>query len=250
MKFLARVNPKYFAAVNCFAAKHDVRYYLNGVRIEPHPTQGVVMVATNGHIMAVMHDPEGWIDPECEGMIVATPSSRLLTACKKKGSSKETCRQEVNALWISENAGLVTWGDVNAKPEPFGLGTLASEKIALIDAKYPNWKRVLPEKQRALTGGVFPQAQSQYFETCYEAAKIVYPSHRYLTAPLDIQYEGDDGKIIVRLGYDELVERFVAIIMPVSVQSRPKQLLPEWLMPKQKQRIQFRGAEQVTTTGE
>jgi DNA polymerase-3 subunit beta len=250
MKFIARVNPKYFAAVNCFAAKQDVRYYLNGVHIEPHPTQGVVMVATNGHVLAVMHDPEGWIDPECESIIVATPSSRLLTACKKKGYTKETCHQEVSALWISENAGLVTWGDVKSEPAPFGLKTLASEKISIIDAKFPNWKRVLPEKKTALTSGVFPQAQSQYFDTCYEAAKIVFPRGRYITAPLDIQYESDEGKIIVRIGHEDLVERFVAIIMPVQVSSRPKQLLPAWLMPQQKQRIQFRGAEQVTTTGE
>lgn len=59
-KYIAKVNPKFFHAISLFASKSDVRYYLEGVFIESNPKGGVNIVATNGHVMAVMHDPEGF----------------------------------------------------------------------------------------------------------------------------------------------------------------------------------------------
>jgi DNA polymerase sliding clamp subunit (PCNA homolog) len=42
-----------------FRAYNDVRYYLNGVLIEPEPTGGVNVIATDGHAMICLHDPAG-----------------------------------------------------------------------------------------------------------------------------------------------------------------------------------------------
>lgn len=58
----------FVAAASLFVSKEETRYYLNGVCIEPHPEQGVLIVATDGHRMAILHDEEGhtngrWICP-------------------------------------------------------------------------------------------------------------------------------------------------------------------------------------------
>lgn len=37
-------------------AKNDVRYYLNYVLIEPHPTEGALLISCDGHRMLVIHD--------------------------------------------------------------------------------------------------------------------------------------------------------------------------------------------------
>lgn len=48
MELLARVTPRIFAAIDCLAAKNDVRYYLNGICIQRNPAGGIVVVATDG----------------------------------------------------------------------------------------------------------------------------------------------------------------------------------------------------------
>lgn len=85
MDIIARVNPKYFAAINLFAAENDVRYYLCGVYIEPHPEKGAVIVATNGHIIGIIHDPEGFC---AKPIIVGDITKPLISACRSKGICK------------------------------------------------------------------------------------------------------------------------------------------------------------------
>ncbi|HCK4895383.1 TPA: hypothetical protein N0H42_000458 [Pseudomonas aeruginosa] len=57
MELLARAKAHYLAAVSLFMAHNDVRYYLNGISIEPASQGGVLLIATNGHHIGVMHDP-------------------------------------------------------------------------------------------------------------------------------------------------------------------------------------------------
>lgn len=43
-----------------FKAVNDIRYYLNGIYVQPHPTApGVVVMATDGHRAAMFYDPNG-----------------------------------------------------------------------------------------------------------------------------------------------------------------------------------------------
>jgi len=55
------VDAKLFMAVRQAQSDEELRYYLNGVSVTPHESKGVYLVATNGHILLVAHDPDGWI---------------------------------------------------------------------------------------------------------------------------------------------------------------------------------------------
>ncbi|RCK40460.1 hypothetical protein [Thalassospira xiamenensis] len=50
------VSAKHFYAAWQFVSTEKTRYYLNGVYIEPHKDGGVLLIATDGHSMAVIRD--------------------------------------------------------------------------------------------------------------------------------------------------------------------------------------------------
>jgi hypothetical protein len=57
-------SPVYVKALSKFMAKNDVRFYLNGFNIKPHPKGGVILTATNGHALVTIHDELGFSDAE------------------------------------------------------------------------------------------------------------------------------------------------------------------------------------------
>lgn len=100
-----------FSAVNSFAAKGDVRYYLNSVLVDSGP-DGVFLVATDGHAIAVAR-------------IDATP---------------HPVRQYIVA---GEVADLIAKN--KRKPIEFDIDAMRFDNINAIevDGKYPDWRRVI-----------------------------------------------------------------------------------------------------------
>lgn len=47
-----------------FMAKLDIRYYLCGFHVRPHPRGGVLIACTDGHQLGLAYDAEGWADKE------------------------------------------------------------------------------------------------------------------------------------------------------------------------------------------
>lgn len=76
-------SARLFAAVAAFRAKDDIRYYLQGVHIAPAP-EGVYLVATDGHQLAVAHDRHGHA-PEPTIMVCSQP---LVAAARKHRSGE------------------------------------------------------------------------------------------------------------------------------------------------------------------
>lgn len=74
-----RFDAKFAAVLDQFKATNDVRYYLNGVFVSPHPEKGVILAATDGHTMVIIHDPDGSCDSE-----QIFPLSKPLVAASKK----------------------------------------------------------------------------------------------------------------------------------------------------------------------
>lgn len=56
---IARFQACYLPILSAFAPKADVRYYLNGLYVEPAAAGGVYLVATDGHALVVIHDEKG-----------------------------------------------------------------------------------------------------------------------------------------------------------------------------------------------
>ena len=66
-----------------FTAKNDIRYFLEGVCVFPHPERGVYVVATNGHCLAMWHDANGTTDKQriirvTKGLVDAAKNGRRL----------------------------------------------------------------------------------------------------------------------------------------------------------------------------
>ncbi|GJH00247.1 hypothetical protein [Paraburkholderia terrae] len=58
-----------------FAADSDIRYYLNGVNVEPAPGGGALITATNGHMMVQVHDTDASnVEPAIISLSKATRS--------------------------------------------------------------------------------------------------------------------------------------------------------------------------------
>lgn len=227
MEFLARVNPKYFAAIHLCSANRDVRYYLNAVQIERHPEQGVIIIATNGHIMGVVHDPDGWLRDDLGSLLVGKSSKRLLTACQAK---RGTDGEEPKSLWIASKFSVVSSsGDPSEGPEPFGPLAHLTEKSELVDGKFPDWRTAMP-KERNLIGTCYPWVNGEYLETFHKVANTLRGKARY-SSGLHLEPSGEKNAVVVRLQDVDLDERFVGVIMSMRGNA-VESLLPAWLTPE------------------
>ena len=54
---MTKIETHLYRAAVLFVNPKDVRPYLRHIRIENHPRQGVILVATNGHTLIALHDP-------------------------------------------------------------------------------------------------------------------------------------------------------------------------------------------------
>ena len=75
-----KFNIEYLPMLAAFAAKQDVRYYLNGFHVKPHPQKGVILTATDGHCLVTIHDEDGFSD----GEYIYQISKELVKAANKK----------------------------------------------------------------------------------------------------------------------------------------------------------------------
>lgn len=222
MEILARVKPKYFAAIHLFAANNDIRYYLNGVRIEPHPEQGAIIVATNGHIMAVVHDPDGYC---AEPMIVGDVSKQLISACTSRGKTMPP-----TGLYIGSGGAVVAMGELKSGDiEPFGGGVTFVSRISIVDGKYPDWRKVLPARREPSTD--FPHVAAKYLAIFEKAVKVFGVVKTY--TGIRFESRGPELSMIARIMDFELTERFAAVVMPLRSDGPTQDILPVWLMPKE-----------------
>jgi hypothetical protein len=70
-----------------FAAHQDIRSYLNGIAVIPLASGSVLAVATNGHAIVCVRDPEGFAS---QTVILPITSKRNKPALKKNGTVRMT----------------------------------------------------------------------------------------------------------------------------------------------------------------
>lgn len=212
MKFIARVNPRYFAAASLFMGVKDVRYYLCGVAIQPHPEGGALVMATNGHVMFMAHDKQGF----CEHDIIVEPTKALISACKKRGrrGDKELFTR-AERLWISENAAVVQNGLDEAEPEPFGSDALFSCKINQIDGKFPNLITAMThyDLEKKHHGQI--SFNATYLAWVFEAAKLINDSYTPKCAPQIVQHSCQGKDMIGCISHFRLVAAYDEVLISV-----------------------------------
>ena len=116
------VSARLLRAVALAQSTEESRYYLCGVHVEPHPDGGVILVATNGHVMTVARDPDGTCDAEAIYPITKKALADL------KGKADRAVIAD-GMLTILDQCG----------------GVLGMHVAAPIDGTFPEWRRVLSE---------------------------------------------------------------------------------------------------------
>lgn len=119
---MLNVHAKAIAAAAICAAKDDVRYYLNGVYFEPCDTGGVHVVATDGHRMLHILDPDG----TCNAPVILAFDPQAVTKMKQARAE----RVKVSAR------------DDEVIAELTGIKHISY--ATRIDGTYPKWRAVVP----------------------------------------------------------------------------------------------------------
>lgn len=134
---------KYLPVLDVFAARGDIRWYLNGYCVAPHPTKGVLLKATNGHVAIVIHDEEG----TCEGQHIIARNDQLVRACRPR-------RKDALNLWVtwagarSDRVIVSELSAGTADAESPGKELWASLLPApIVDGQYPKFERVIPNEE-------------------------------------------------------------------------------------------------------
>lgn len=180
------LNPKVLAAVQLFSGKQDVRFYLNGVFIEPNPEGGIVMTATNGVCGMSVVDKDGSCD--APGIIPRLPET-----------------------WLKAFRGKATWdGTRLADEQGFSFPAARIE----YDKGFPDWRVVWGRAGKNGNGeGAY---DTRYLGLCTDFAK------RFKTAlrvGVCLSMIGRDKFTPCKVAFHHLPEGITAtaVIMPVRL---------------------------------
>jgi hypothetical protein len=203
---MIQFQAKYLPALLAFKQKHGVRFYLDSIRIEPHPDGGAVLVATDGTRMMVIHDSQA-VCAEAANITVRYDAARF-------------CKGKSNIVTIDASDRLIVAneeGELYVQP---GKATFEMK-----DLKYPEWRTVVPKFSELKT------AVADYFAAGYiEAVVKAHPNYKKAGAlmPGHVRFwqAGKNQCMAVEFaGHPE----YLGIIMPIREVCDRQQTLPLWV---------------------
>jgi hypothetical protein len=135
----------------------DSRYYIHGVRVEPHEGGGTLLVATNGAVLVALRDPAGWCDAAMT-VRLDRPTARLAATRAHATRSR--------IIVDGDRAGIIEppMDDFSEDPEyaavncleqliDFGPRLAALQfRGAHVDGDFVDWRRVVPPRGSAIGG--------------------------------------------------------------------------------------------------
>lgn len=144
---IADISIPLFRIACGFVSKEPAREPISGVRIEPHPERGVLLVATDGHRIIVLHDVHGY----CRKPMTLDAKQGLKAA---RADDKQIKGQESR------------WRITDGRP----AGGLKRWRLP-DDQKYPEWMKVI----RALPkrGGEPTTFNARYIASFVAAARAL-----------------------------------------------------------------------------
>lgn len=159
-----------------FMACQDIRYYLNGIHVEPVETGGCVITATDGHTLAAMFSAKSY----AEQPAILQWSAAMTTHAKKANRGKVDPR----IVLESQDARLTL---LAGKEELF----IQAGK-AWVEGKYPEWRAAVPAEVDIGLPGTY---QAQYLNKVLAAGESI-------GARNGIQFfhgkNGKDGTLLAR----------------------------------------------------
>jgi len=217
-----KISARALAFCAHFQAKQDIRYYLNGVHVQPMPAEaggGVLVAATNGHAMGIWRDANGSTDREV--IIRTTPG--LLSAAAKGGIVKVVD----NRLAVIRLDGPEEIEDCEAFVQANGDRAYAGSRSAPpweVEGKFPDVARAVPDlrKIRATQGQHLGVLSATYLELI---AKAIPSDVRSKGCGVAIRQLGKDLGALVT--YTRIPEA-AAVIMPMRDDAEPGLWLEHW----------------------
>lgn len=225
---LLRISTRVLSMVRPTMAKGDIRYYLNGIRIESLPAGGVVAVATDGHRLAACVDPAG----ECaHPMIVALPPDGW-ARCDKPGRAIDDGQRKLvvtfddraypvddfgNLIGRSSFAAYETSIEGEMAGWPHTVWRAPENAACYIEGQFPNWRAILPKTPEAWAALLPCTASLAVGYVSQLQAHVRRPSPRsecvrFWQAPAKPNQDPDSGAVFAQFeAYPELV----VVIMPM-----------------------------------
>lgn len=188
---------KYLPPLMKFMAKSDIRYYLMGIHIEPDPKGGAILVATDGHRMLVIKDKSAEFTHE-------VPKEGVIFNINKDAAKfcKESARIKAGHVTIDEAERLTIFTDK-------GLEAYIQPGKCLVNGKYPEWKRVMPDFTQ------LKQASYAYIKPEYVAeAALIHPDKGGRHYGIGVRFWQESENSSVAVEYSHHPE-YCAIIMPL-----------------------------------
>lgn len=186
-----------------FVAVSDIRYYLNGLHIESAaPKPGVYLVATNGHMMAVVYDETGEIDDQPHGATLKI-NAALVAACR---SGKLPYGHVLEVV--------ISGGRVHVAPGFDGIATDLERYVMpghqwWVEGRFPDFRRVLPADWAKLKIGFECHLNGAYLAAF---AGIGASKKPWGSTVLTLWQEAPEKAVVVQV--DRLPE-LVGLIMPI-----------------------------------
>lgn len=223
---IARVKAAYILALELIRAEKDVRYYLNGINVKPHPVlPGVLLTATNGHMAMMIHDEQGYASRE---FTLAT-NKQLINCCKIKGTLTGSEWVEVNGQEIS-----VVKSCKYMENDQMGLPAVEKPLVEYVngifsfeevegDHPFPDVaSRVIPDlsEYTALEGG-YIGVNAEYI---FKVKKAFLIASGMKEVHLCLRFKDPSSSIYAACNF----ENMAAVIMPVRVDDYSAKL-PEFL---------------------
>ena len=208
----AIIGARYLPLLGEFRAKDDVRWYLEGIYIEPHEVSGAYLVATDGRRLLAIHDETAEVDAP----MLVNPVQLLIAQAK--------------GAVLADFDGRCC--DLQDEEEQFILRAPAP----LIEAHYPDWRSVVPVVEGE------PQVGTLSQDLIVSIGKAPWKKGSEKGAMFHLS--GPNKATTVRL--PELPEILI-IIMPM--QHDAIQRTPEWLRkrpkdkPAQQQALELTGGD-------
>jgi len=205
---LIKVRPDYVAAVSAFVP-FNYPAATSGLRFEPSPTGGVIVIAADSMALIVLHDPEGFANRAATVALEPACVDRLRKEVDKRAYSKVP-----PVLCIESVSGSPWLNTVNMSPEPLRPAERVTHYAAEIDGDFPNWRGVARSAGVDIggPGASRPMIGSNLVRKLAKALEAV-DSHYF--PPVHYATHGPNSPVIARS--PAFGDGFV-VIMPIRVE--------------------------------
>jgi len=210
-------------AASVAVSTEETYYYLCGVAIQPHPVKGVVLLATDGHRMMVVHDEHGYTPRDC------------ILSMDWKAKGLKVPKKEIGQRVLSIDIGEKTRpgnqpAEIRGMCSPDGAdrwdeGTLSDTiMVQEVDGTFPEWQRVIPWRAIGLkqSAPVDLCFNPRYFADFAPAFSILSDTDRPV---LDITAYKQDAPMIVTHAY---VPNAFGILMPARGEKKDLPFIEPW----------------------